>query len=326
MKYRRLGKTDLMVSEIGFGAWGIGDGWGTQDDAEATNALHRSFDLGMNFYDTALGYGNGHSEALIGKAFRKERNSVIIASKIPPHKTAHGPVNDNDPLSAVFSKEWIISCTEKTLKNLGSDYVDLQQLHAWTNAYTYQDEWREAFLKLKQDGKIRAFGVSVNDWDAYGGVNLAKSGRVDSIQIIYNIFEQRPEEGVLPAALENGVGILARVPFEEGLLSGALYPGYKFTPGDWRGQWLPPERLDEAAKRVEALKQFLTPQTPTLASLALKFILGNPAVSTVIPGMRRISHVDANAQVSDSEPLDAATLAKLKEHAFVHGWAYPWYA
>jgi aryl-alcohol dehydrogenase-like predicted oxidoreductase len=323
MQYRELGNSGIRVSEIGFGGWGIG-GWGEIDDSEARRALDRAFDLGVTFYDTALGYGDGHSEELIGAAFKKRRDRVVIASKLPP-KTEIWPVKPHEPLETTFPADWIVACTEKSLRQLGTDYLDVQQFHAWTDSYTYLDEWREAFLRLKEQGKIRAFGVSVNDWDAYGGANLASTGRVDSVQVIYNIFEQRPAEQLLPAALRGHTGIIVRVPFEEGLLTGRLTePGYRFPDGDWRADWLTPERLAEATPRVEALKQFLGPDYPTLPALALRFILAHPAVSTVIPGMRRTAHVDANVAVSDGIPLDAATLEALKGHAFAHGWLYPW--
>jgi aryl-alcohol dehydrogenase-like predicted oxidoreductase len=322
MQYRPLGKSGLQVSEIGFGAWGIG-GWGERDDEEALRSLRKAYELGVNFFDTALVYGNGHSEKLIGRAFQQEREKVIIASKIPP-QSGRWPVRDQDPIQETFSADWVVESTEKTLKNLGTDYLDVQQLHAWTGAYVQQDEWLEGFRRLKDAGKVRAFGVSVNDWDPYGGENLARSGLVDSIQVIYNIFEQRPAERLLPAALEGQTGIIVRVPFEEGLLTGALRPGYRFGEGDWRGEWLNDERLREAASRVEALRPFLGPDRPTLPILALKFVLSHPAVSTVIPGMRREAHVEANVQASDGIPLDEEALESLRSHAFVHGWAYPW--
>ncbi len=325
MQYRALGKTSIQISEVGFGAWGIGGGWGPTDDAAALAALQRAFDLGINFYDTAYAYGDGHSEELIGRAFKHRRDQVVIASKVPP-KSFRWPVQPHEPLSETFPAEWIIACTERSLQKLGTDYLDLQQLHAWTDPYTGQDEWHEAFMKLKQQGKIRACGVSVNDWDPYGGVNLGRSGLVDSIQVIYNIFEQRPAEQLFPAVLESQTGILVRVPFEEGLLSGALPPGHIFEPGDWRAKWLTPERLAEAGRRVEALKPFLAPDRPTLAALALKFTLSHPATTTVIPGMRRVAHVEANAAVSDGILLDEAALAELRKHAFAHGWSYPWSA
>lgn len=322
MQYRQLGKSGIRISEIGFGAWGIG-GWGARDDAEAMRALQHAYDLGVTFYDTALAYGDGHSEGLIGKVFKTNRERIVIASKVPP-KTFHWPVKPNEPVSKIFPKDWVIECTENSLKHLGTDYLDVMQLHAWTDAYCQQTEWLEAFQTLKQQGKIRAFGVSVNDWDAYGGVGLAKAGLVDSIQIIYNIFEQRPADALLPAALASQTGIIVRVPFEEGLLTGAIKPGYKFAKGDWRADWLTADRLAEAAPRVEALGKFLAPDRPTLSSLALKFCLSHPAVSTVIPGMRKTSNVEANTAASDGKLLDEDTLRQLKEHAFTHGWSYPW--
>jgi aryl-alcohol dehydrogenase-like predicted oxidoreductase len=285
--------------------------------------LRRAFECGVNFFDTALGYGNGLSENILGRVFQHERDRVVIASKIPP-KTFRWPVLPREPLSETFPKTWIIQCTEKSLKNLGTDYIDLQQLHAWTDAYTLLDEWREAFEELKKAGKIRAYGVSTNDWDPYGAVNLAKLGLVDSIQVIYNLFEQRPAEALLPSALEQQVGILARVPFEEGLLTGGLKPGHHFEANDWRAEWLNEERLQEAARRIEALQAYLVFDRPTLASLALKFILSHPAVTATIPGMRKIEHVETNTAASDGQLLDAATLETLKSHAFIHGWSYPW--
>lgn len=323
MQYRTLGRTGLRVSEVGFGAWGIGGEWGATDDQTSRRALERAFELGINFYDSALVYGNGRSERLIGEVFKDRRDQVIITSKIPP-KNGSNPVTDADPVEQTFPASWIIQCTERSLRSLGTDYIDVQQLHAWTNAYVEQTEWLEGFQKLKEQGKIRAFGVSVNDWDPYGGVELVKSGLIDTVQVIYNIFEQRPEEQLLPAALEHNVGILARVPFEEGLLTGAFPPGHQFAEGDWRGKWLTPERLEIANERVDALRPFLAPDRPTLAALALKYVLAHPAVSTVIPGMRRLENVDANAAVSDGVPLPDDVQHALKEHKFVHGWFYPW--
>jgi len=323
MRYRKLGRTGIEVSEIGFGGWGIGGGWGRRDDKEAREALKRSLDLGVTFFDTALGYGDGHSEQLIGQAVAGVRDRVVIATKIPP-KTYRWPVLPHETVSDTFPADWIVECTERSLKNLGTDYIDVQQLHAWTPSYTQQLEWYEALTRLKEQGKIRAFGVSANDWDPYGPVDVAKSGLIDSVQVIYNIFEQRPAERLLPAALEHNVGIIVRVPFEEGLLTGKMGSDYVFEEGDWRAEWLTPERLEEAARRVEALKPFLAEDRPTLASLALKFCLSHPAVSTVIPGMRRVAHVEANCAVSDGKLLSAREMEALKAHAFAHGWSYPW--
>jgi aryl-alcohol dehydrogenase-like predicted oxidoreductase len=323
MHYRLLGRTGFRVSEIGYGGWGIGGGWGPRDDEEAMRALRRALDLGVNFFDTALGYGNGRSEQLIGQAVKGMRERVFIATKIPP-KTHRWPVLPHEPVSETFPADWVISCTEKSLKHLGSDYIDVQQLHAWTPAYTEQLDWYEGLMRLKEQGKIRAFGVSANDWDPYGPVGLVRSGLVDTVQVIYNIFEQRPAEQLLPAALEHHVGIIVRVPFEEGLLTGQIGPNHRFSEDDWRRDWLTPERLREVAPRIEALKAFLGPDRPTLAALALKFVLSHPAVSTVIPGMSKVGHVEANCAVSDGKLLSDEELEALRAHAFVHGWKYPW--
>jgi aryl-alcohol dehydrogenase-like predicted oxidoreductase len=323
MQYRTLGRTGIQVSEIGFGAWGIGGGWGPTDDVEAERALQRAYELGVTFFDTALGYGDGHSEALIGKATRGFRDKIVIASKIPP-KTEQWPVLPHEPISTTFPADWIVACTERSLKNLGTDYLDVQQLHAWTDPYTEQSEWLEGFTRLKEQGKIRAFGVSANDWDPYGPTNLIRSGKIDAVQVIYNLFEQRPAEQLLPAALKHNVGIIVRVPFEEGLLTGTLGPGYRFAEDDWRAEWLTPERLEESARRVEGLRAFLAPDRPTLAALALKFCLSHPAVSTVIPGMRRVPHVEANCAVSDGKLLSESEQQALAKFAFAHGWKYPW--
>ena len=323
MKYRTLGRTGFSVSEIGCGGWGIGGGWGSRDDAEALRALRRAMELEVNFFDTALGYGDGHSEQLIGQAVKNVREKVIIATKIPP-QTGRWPVLPHEPLSETFPADWIVECTEKSLKNLDTDYLDVQQLHAWTDPYTQQLEWYEALRRLKEQGKVRALGISANDWDPYGPVNLVQSGLIDTVQVIYNIFEQRPAEELLPAALEHDVGIIVRVPLEEGLLAGTLGPDHVFPEDDWRGEWLTPERLREAAPRLEQLKAFLTDDRPTLAALALKFCLSHPAVSTVIVGMRRVHHVESNCTVSDGKLLTQEELQELAQHAFVHGWKYPW--
>lgn len=325
MQYRTLGRTGFRVSEIGFGCWGIGGQWGSKDDDEAIEALQLAFEEGVNFYDTALGYGMGHSEELVGKALGDKRDQVVIASKVPP-KTFRWPATEADPLEEVFPPDWIIECTEKSLMHLGTDYLDVQQLHTWTDSYTRRDEIFETFERLKGQGKVRAFGVSANDWDPYGTVGLVQSGKVDVIQVIYNLFEQRPDEQLLPAALEQETGIIVRVPFEEGVLTGTIPNDHAWTAGDWRAQWLTPDRLAEANRRVDKLRPYLTDETPTLARLALKFCLAHPAVSTVIPGMRRVSRVKENCAASDGRGLPAATVEELKQHRFVHGWAYPWSA
>lgn len=323
MKYRTLGKSGLTVSEIGFGAWQIGGGFGPKDDAQAIASIQLSLDQGVTFIDTAAVYGEGHSEKLIGQAIAGRRASLVIASKIPP-KNRRWPATVNDPIKDTFPADYVIEQTEKSLANLKIDCLDLQQLHTWSPSYTRELDWLEGYQKLKKQGKIKAFGVSANDWDPYGTVELVEKGLVDSIQVIYNIFEQRPAEKLLPAAIKSNVGIIARVPFEEGLLTGNFGPDVKMDPTDWRSKWLTPARRKEAAGRVEALKKFLAKDRPTLAALALKFCLSHPAVSTVIPGMRKTAHVASNCAASDGKLLTKEELAELKKHEFVHGWPYPW--
>jgi aryl-alcohol dehydrogenase-like predicted oxidoreductase len=327
MLKRKLGKSGIEVSEIGFGAWQIGGGFGKQDDNEAIACIHRAIDKGVNFIDTAAVYGDGHSEKLIGKALAGRAaadrgKSVAIASKIPP-KIGRQAI-ETDLIKQVFPIDWITEITERSLSNLKIDCLDLQQLHSWTPAFLKQTEWLDGLNKLKKQGKIKSFGVSANDWDPYGATELARSGLIDSVQVIYNIFEQRPAEGLLDAAIKANVGIIARVPFEEGLLTGNFGPDANMDPTDWRSEWMTPQRRRDAAGRVEALRKFLKPDRPTLAALALKFCLSHPAVSTVIPGMRKLAHVDSNCAVSDGKLIPPQELSELHRHKWVHGWLYPW--
>lgn len=322
MKYRSLGRTGMQISEIGFGTWAIGGEWGSKDDDLAVQAIIRAMDQGLNFIDTAAGYGNGHSERVIARAFREKGERCHVASKIMPKNYKWGAL-PNVPVSEVFPKDWVIEITERSLRNLETDCIDLMQLHVWTERFNEELDWYEAFVKLREQGKIRFFGVSLNDWDAHSGVNLVNSDRVDSIQVIYNIFEQRPAERLFPAALEHNVGILARVPFEEGLLTGKMCPGFQFGEHDWRARWLADGRLEEACEHVEALR-WVENENRTMAQAALKFILAHPAVSTVIPGMRGAKHVDENIAVSENVTMTPEEVEELRGQAWVHGFKYPW--
>jgi len=324
MRYRRLGRTGMQVSEIGFGGWAIGGEWGGRDDDAAVAAINRAMDLGVNFIDTAAGYGDGHSERLIARAFRERGERCHVASKIMP-KNYKWPALPQVPVSEVFPCDWIVSVTERSLRNLETDCLDLMQLHVWAERFNRELEWYEALVKLRDQGKIRFFGVSLNDWDAASGVNLVRSDRVDSIQVIYNIFEQRPAEHLLPAAIEHDVGIIARVPFEEGLLTGRIGPGYRFAERDWRARWLSGGRLEQAWEHVQSLR-WVANEKRTMAQAALKFILAHPAVSTVIPGMRSAGHVAENTAVSDEVAMTPEEVERLKSHAWVHGFKYPWAA
>lgn len=317
MRYRFLGKTGLEVSEIGYGAWGIGGAWwgGPQDDS-ALKSLHRAFELGLNFVDTAYVYGDGHSERLIAKALKSwSGRQIYVASKVPP-KNYGWPANPKTPLPEAFPADWITSCTERTLKNLNVETLDLQQLHVWSDAWLPDQDWLKGLEKLKSQGKIRHFGVSINDHDPESALKLVASGLIDSVQVIYNIFDQSPQERLLPLCQKQNVGVIARVPLDEGALTGAFRSDTKFPEGDWRAEYFSGGRLQEAVKRAEKLKFLVRGEIQTLAQAALKFVLSHPAVSTVIPGMRKPANVESNVAISDGKPLTVEELKTLEKHTW----------
>jgi aryl-alcohol dehydrogenase-like predicted oxidoreductase len=320
MKYRILGRTGLEVSEIGFGAWGIGKGWwGETDDTQSIRTLIRAFELGVNFVDTAYGYGDGHSERLIAKAFEAYGQRATIATKIPL-KSADWPPGPGTPAREAFPESWIIDHTEKSLRHLQTDRIDLQQLHIWRDEWLKETEWLEAVTRLKKEGKIRFFGVSLMDHAPNTGLALVRSGIVDTVQVIYNIFDPSPQEKLFPLCLEKNVGVLARVPLDEGGLSGKLTPDTKFGPNTFQHSYFRGGRLKETCARVDRLKAFLGRDRPSLPILALKFCLSHPAVSTVIPGMRRPEHVDENCSVSDGKILSDEEKRALKGHAWARNF------
>ncbi len=317
MKYRRLERLAWSVSEIGFGTWTMGGMWGPRDDGAAVAALNRGVDLGINFIDTAAVYGDGHCETLVGNVLRKKnkRKEIRVATKVPP-RNMQWPADHASLANEVFSASWIREQTEKSLSHLQSDYVDLQQLHVWSPQWLRQGEWLEELKKLKTEGKVLAIGVSINDHEPETAIELVQSGCVDFIQIIYNIFDQTPAEALFPLCEKNQVGVIARVPFDEGSLTGTLTPTTEFDRRDWRKHYFQGDRLKETCERVDKLRSYLNEETPTLSSLALKFCLAQPAVTTVIPGMKRISHVDENIQVSGTTPLSQEVALSLKSHAW----------
>jgi aryl-alcohol dehydrogenase-like predicted oxidoreductase len=322
MKKRTLGRTGWSVSEIGYGAWGIGvTWWGPTDDQESLEALRAAWDAGITFYDTAFVYGDGHSEKLIAQALTGK--AATIATKIPP-KDGEWPGSPMTPVQKVFPAEWIRACTERSLKNLRRDTIDLQQLHVWSDAWLHQGEWQETITKLKQEGKIRAFGVSINDHQPNSALELVNSGIVDSVQVIFNIFDQSPAEKLFPACRAKNVGVIARVPFDEGGLTGTLTRNTTFAKGDFRGGYFRGDNLAQTVERAEKLKALLNDETRSLPDLALKFILAHPEVSTVIPGMRRAAHVASNTAVSDAHPLSAGLMAELKKHAWSRNFYGIW--
>lgn len=320
MKYRTLGKTGLQVSEIGFGAWGIGgEMWQGSDDSESLRALHEAIDLGINCIDTALAYGNGHSERLIARVLRERSERVYVATKIPP-KNNRWPAHKDIPVSEVFPPEYIISKTEESLSNLDVETIDVQQLHVWRDEFLNDTRWLEAIEKLKQEGKIRHFGISINDHEPHSALLAVKHGIVDSIQVIYNIFDQSPADELFRLCIEQEVGVIVRVPFDEGSLTGTITPETTFPPRDWRNRYFRGDRKREVWERVQDLKKLLDGEASTLPELALRFCLSHPAVSTVIPGMRSTKHVRSNCAVSDGRLLSDELLNELKKHRWVRNF------
>jgi len=316
MEYRTLGRTGVRVSEIGFGAWGIGKAWwGETDDALSVRALVRALELGITFIDTAYAYGNGHSERLIARAFRQVGHRVFVATKVPV-KSAEWPPGPGVLAKQAFPATWIVTHTEQSLRHLETDCLDLQQLHIWRDEWLEETDWQEAIHKLKHEGKIRFFGVSLMDHRPETGLELVRSGLVDTVQVIYNIFDQSPEELLFPLCQERHVGVIARVPLDEGSLTGTFTPQTVFPQGSFQASYFRGSRLAEACERVDRLRSLLGGEIASVAQLALKFCLSHAAVSTVIPGMRRPEHVEANCAVSDGKPLPSGLRAALKAHAW----------
>jgi aryl-alcohol dehydrogenase-like predicted oxidoreductase len=317
MNYRRLGNTGLEVSEIGYGAWGIGQTmWIGAEDAESLRALDRAIDLGLNFIDTALAYGNGHSERLVGETVRKRSETVYVATKIPP-KNKRWPAAAGSHADEAFPGDYIRATTETSLRNLGLETIDLQQFHVWHDDWLEQGDWLEAVEALKQEGKIRCFGVSINDHAPETALELVRSGRVDAVQVIYNVFDQSPEDELFGAVREHGVGVLARVPFDEGGLTGAITPESEFPEGDFRAQYFQGDRKQQVADRVAAIVDDLGIAPDQIAELALRYILSADAVSTVIPGMRSMRNVERNCAVGDGNGLPREQVERLHAHRWV---------
>lgn len=316
MKKRRLGRTGLLVSEIGYGAWGIGGSeWMGAKDDESLKALRRALDLGVNFIDTALAYGRGHSEELVGRAVREHGGEILVATKVFP-KNLTWPARADVPVSEVFPAEHVTRCCEKSLKNLGMDSVDLLQLHVWRDEWLAEDGWKNALLGLKKAGKARFVGISVNDHGPHTAVKAVASGLFDSAQVIYNIFDPTPAAELYPACLKHDVGVLARVPLDEGGLTGTIRPDSVFPEGDFRNDYFAGDRKAQLFERTEKLKALMGGEVQSLAELALRFCLSHDAVSTVIPGMRRIASAEANAAISDGRRLSPGLLEKLAAFAW----------
>ena len=312
MQYRTFGRTGWEVSEIGYGMWGLAD-WTGSDKAEVLRALQRSVELGCNFFDTAWGYGEGVSEQILGQLLHDNRHlRLYSATKIPP-KNRKWPSKPEFTLDDVFPAEYIVEYTEKSLKNLGVDTIDLMQFHVWEDAWADRDEWKEVTQKLTKEGKVRAWGLSVNRWEPDNCLNTIRTGLIDAVQVIYNIFDQNPEDHLFPLCREMNIGVIARVPFDEGTLTGTFTKETTFPTDDWRSTYFVPENLNSSVDHADALKPLIPPRM-TMPEMALRFILANPDVHTTIPGMRQIRNVEANSLVSDGDTLPADLLSELKKH------------
>ncbi len=321
MRQRRFGRLGWSVSDIGYGMWGMG-GWSGSDDARSLAALDRSIALGCNFFDTAFAYGDGHSERLLGETLTRHAGErLYVATKVPP-KNRVWPGKATTPISEVFPYAYIVEMTERSRANLGGARIDLQQLHVWSDAWVEDDGWKRAAADLKQRGVIEGFGISVNRWEADNVLQALDTGLVDAVQVVYNVFDQAPEDRLFPACQDQDVAVIARVPFDEGSLTGTLTAGTTWPAGDWRNLYFTPAALAETLPRVEAL-QALVPPGSSLPDLALRFILHHPAVSTTIPGMRSIGHVESNIAASDAPPLDANLIEALRAHRWDRTWQVP---
>ena len=320
MNYRTLGRTGLKVSEIGFGAWGIGKGmWVGASDDESIKALHKAFDLGLNFVDTALVYGDGHSENLVGKAIKERSERIYVASKIPP-KNYQWPAQSGVPAHEAFPAEHVIESTEESLRNLGLETIDVQQFHVWSDEWVNQGDWLEGIQLLKKQGKVRFFGVSINDNQPANAIKLIETGVLDTVQVIHNIFEQAPEDQLFPACERHQVGVIVRVPFDEGSLTGKITPDTKFEPDDFRNNYFRGDRKKQVFERVQNIVSDLGIQLDQVPETALRYVLSQPAVSTVIPGMRSVRNVERNCQTGDGRGLPKEQVTKLKTHRWEHNF------
>jgi aryl-alcohol dehydrogenase-like predicted oxidoreductase len=323
MKTRKFGRMGVSVSEIGTGMWGMVD-WSGADLAEAERALQRAVDLGCTFFDTAFAYGDGRSEQLLGALVRANPSRrLFTATKVPP-KNRRWPAKAEHTLDDSYPPEHLESYLRRSLENLGLPRVDLLQFHTWQDAWLADARLPRALEKMRRDGLVGGVGISLNRWEPWNGVEAVRSGLVDAVQVIYNIFDQNPEDQLFPACAAADVAIIARVPFDEGSLTDKLTRESRWPRGDWRNLYFCAENLGPTIDRVERLRP-LVPPGQTMAEMALRFILDNPAVSTVIPGMRTLSHVDANLAVSDAAPLPGRLHAELKAHRWDRlptAWSY----
>ena len=312
MRFRRFGRTNWQISEIGYGMWGMG-GWTGSDDLESLRSLQYAVDLGCNFFDTAWGYGEGKSESLLGELVRANNDKrLYTATKIPP-RNFKWPSKREYTLEDCFPPDHIQEYVEKSLANAGLDSFDLMQLHTWEDSWLQDDRWSAKMADLKAQGLFHAIGISINRWEPWNGVKAVESGLIDAVQVIYNIFDQNPKDELFPACREHDVAVIARVPFDEGTLTGTLTKESTWPEGDWRNTYFVAENLNSSVEHADRLKP-LVPKGMTMPEMALRFILSEPTVSTMIPGMRKARHVEMNLAASDAGPLEPSLTAELEKH------------
>lgn len=318
MKYRIFGSTDWLVSEIGFGAWAIGGGWGPVNDKQSVQTLIEAWEQGINLVDTAQMYGKGHSETVIGEALKQWKgHHVYIATKVQPQEWPH-PSEDDPDITSRYPKAYIREQCEASLQRLGVESIDLYQLHGWFPKGIVDTEWYEALIELKKEGKIREIGISLRDYRPDEGIEIAKTGRIQSEQVVYNLFEQRPVNELFPTCKEHKVAILARVPFDESALVGnwAEDTYASFPVDDLRHVYFKGERFKKTYEKVEEMKRLVQEMTggqySSLAEVALRFCLSQPAVTCVIPGMVTRQHLLENCKVSDGIPLSEELLTAMR--------------
>jgi len=289
-------------------------GWSGSEDEESLRSLQRAVDLGCNFFDTAWAYGEGRSESLLGRLVRANPDKKLYtASKVPP-KNRVWPSRRGFALDEVFPPDYIEEYVHRSLKNSGLESLDLMQFHVWEDAWVEDERWAKKMAELRAQGLIHAVGISINRWEPWNGVRAVRAGLVDAVQVIYNIFDQNPEDELFPACREGDVAVIARVPFDEGTLTGTLTKESRWPEGDWRNTYFVPENLIPSVERADALKPVAARAGLSMPEMALRFILSNPDVSTIIPGMRKTKNVEANASASDAGPLPAGLLEELRRH------------
>jgi len=320
MKYKQFARSDEEISLLGYGAWGIGQSmWIGAEDKESKKSLHMAIKNGVNFFDSALVYGNGHSEKLLGEVEKESGKKLFITSKMPS-KRFEWPARDESKLQDSYPKDHIIKMTDKSLKNLNREYIDLQQFHVWNDRWADNDEWKEAIDELKQQGKVRYFGISVNDHQPENGIQTGKTGYIDAYQVIFNLFDQSPIDKLFPFCEEEKIAIIARVPLDEGALTGNVKPDTVFPRGDFRNNYFRDDRKEQVWERVQKIQEEIKIETKSIVEAALRFTVSFQAVTTVIPGMRNTRHLQSNTDIIKMGPLSDTLLQNLQKHRWIRSF------